>query len=468
MKFNKRRIYIGVITVALLIVVSTLYFIGYKKTIEAKKYTKTMLWQNNEYASSIAQYRKTFDTKEVLYFSASGNDKNNGLTPNKPKRNPGQYIAAGNYTILLKSGDVFERSKTDKVGANVIISTYGEGGRAGLSYLIQSRSPLKLIDVTNNIYVASVSNDKIGYIVIDGNDYWHRVHQYSLMNDGEYYFDSGSRNIYIKSLTDISGKYIRYAYGGDGLHLSDNKCVVENIEIAGAGVHGINVGSCSDIIIQNCYIHDIGGAYLKENVKLGNGIQIWTNSTNNVYVYNNVVTDCFDAGITAQVNDQQITNSSNILFANNLVSRCTYGFECFDQNQTYSIKNLVVANNIFYDIRDITGGYRLTGAKIDYSAFLCLWNFGNTQNEITIKNNIGFKSQKYAISYSFDDSKVQYINFDGNKLICQTNDSILFPQEYTGDKDEYMTVKQTDSLYKNYEADVSSLMEKYDQTRIIW
>lgn len=424
--------------------------------------------QNDEYASTVANFKKTIKPKKTLYFSTSGNDSNTGLSPDKPKKDPEAALANGNCTVLLKSGDVFPRKWTDILGANVVISTYGGTERAGFNYTQTTKEPCKLYDAARNIYSVKTPYRGIGYIEIDGKIYWHRLLKNEIKNDGDYYYDQGTKTCYIKSSKDLTGKYIQCAYDGNGIHTGNNNIVIENLEITGAGVHGISLMANQNVVIQNCYIHEIGGSIDQSiNAKFGNGIQLWANGAKNIFVYKNVVTDCFDAGITPQIDSSQTANSTNLLFANNLVERCTYGFECFNSSGKYALDKVVVANNIFYDMRDVTTGYRLTKSKTDYLGFLCLWSYGSTKNNITIKNNIGFKSENYAISFSYYEKTIQPINFIGNTLICTNNDPVKYTRMYTGDNDEYVVVDQKDSEYYAYDSIVKGLKEVYNQNMVI-
>ncbi len=425
--------------------------------------------QKDDYKSKANSLRASISPSETLYFSSRGNDKNDGLSSSSPKKDPTVYIKKGNCQCLLKSGDVFSFDSTITAGSNLVISTYGGSERAGLSFIRTTRSKLKVYDKTNNIYSVSLNSadTDLGWISIDGIINWKRKLDFNLEKNNEYYCDLDKHIIYIKSKEDLSGKQISYSYSGHGLYIwNQNSVVVENIEIAGTGWHGISLAWDTDIIVQNCYIHDVGGAIASgRSNKYGNGIQIWANDCHNIYIYKNIVTDCFDAGLTAQINSAQQKNSSDLFFINNLVERCNYGFESFHTSTDYYMKNLVVANNIFYDSKDITNGYRLTVSSTDYTAHLCLWDYSNLKSSIKIKNNFGFKTQTNAISYSLRSKVVPAIKFSGNTLVTE-NIAINFPANYTGDDSQYLIVTDSAQMKQN-EKLIARLEKNYSFSQLV-
>ncbi|MBQ9588764.1 MAG: right-handed parallel beta-helix repeat-containing protein [Butyrivibrio sp.] len=428
------------------------------------------LVQLDPYAPTITQLRNSFAPQQIFYFSTAGSDNNDGLSPNYPKQNPIPYILAGNCQCLLKSGDIFQFDSSIKTGSNLIISTYGGKKRAAFSFIQTTDSTLNLLDSQNDIYSVSINagSNGVGWISIDGAINWKRLLNNNLINENEYYYDSNQNNVIIKSKLNLEGKKLRYAINSNGINISNQSNVIlENIELSGSGLHGISIAYSSNVLIQNCYVHDIGGGLKStDGVKYGNGIQIWASDCNNIAVYKNIVTDCFDAGITAQVSNVQYANSSNLYFLNNLVERCNYGFESFHYSPTYYVKNVFISNNIFYDSKDITNGYRFTKYSKDYTAHLCLWSYNNSNSSFIFENNIGFKTQISAISYSGVSSVVPPIVFLNNTLIS-SNTAIKNPNQYTGDSNQYLIVTDS-SEYSQYEEKIKNLINNYNLSRIIY
>lgn len=426
--------------------------------------------QQDNYQSAMTKLRSSIKPSKTYYVSNSGNDKYDGLSPQKPKRYPENLIKNGNCTVLLKSGETFVANCGFTCGDNTVISTYGGDDRAVINIAHTSKSAATLYDSANHIYAIPLDmySKDIGWLGINGSKDWKRVLSNKLVNENEYYVDRSKKTVYVKTNVDIAGQKITYSSGWNGINIAGKKNIaIENIELANAGVHGISITNSSNVLVTNCYIHDIGGAIQDAtSVKFGNGIEIWADNCNNILVYKNIVTDCFDAGFTAQIDTGQTSNSSKIIFANNLVERSNYGFECFHSSTKYTLKNCVVEDNIFYDIKDITNGYRLTQSSTIYTGFLCLWSYNNSSCDINIKNNLGFKSQVSAISYSGVSNVTPPINYSNNLFVTETATPIKNAKFFTGKNDETEQVTTNSMEYKLYNKQITNLRKQYSLKKL--
>lgn len=395
---------------------------------------------NTEYNNQVNALANSISTEKTMYFSANGNDNNSGLDKDHPKKDPTSYIKKGNITVLLKSGDTFSFDHTIYLGSNVVISTYGGNSYAAVSLIQKSTSSFEVYDTSNDIYCADLNENvtDTGWISTNKQINWKRVMSFELTNNDEYYVDQTNKKLYIKSNNNLIGKHYLFATSNNIFELNrGNNCLIEKLEVVGSGRHGISILGYNNIVVRNCYVHDIGGGlHITTGSKYGNGIQIWSTETNNVYIYNNYVTDCFDAGITAQIDSTAHKDSNNIVFANNAVERCNYNFEFFQRGAEYCMKNIVVANNIFRDAEDITNGYRLNQSKTDYTALFCLWNNENPNTNVTIKNNFAVSSQAYGISLFYKTSYDTY-SYENNNIIVQNiTEPIKNKKNYTGDDNQ--------------------------------
>lgn len=426
--------------------------------------------QNDNYAPYVKQAMNYVHPKETYYFSVSGNDKNDGLTPETPKKDPSAYIKKGNCKCLLKSGDVFQSYYGLNVASNTIISTYGGSERAGITLIRTNIGPVSIHDANNNIYKAPLDqhSQDIGWLKVNNIKTLKKVLAYNnLQNENEYFVDKSKKTVYIKSSADISNQTIDYSSNWNGININSKKnVIIENVELANAGTHGIHITASTNVLINNCYVHDIGGSIQDSTkVKFGNGIEVWANACNNIILYKNVVSDCFDAGITAQINADQSENCSNIYVINNLVERCNYGFECFHTSTKRIIQNMVVENNIFYDEKDITGGYRLTQSSTNFTGFLCLWDYANPKTTIKIQNNYGFKTQTNAISYSWKSAVTPPIEFSDNLFVTDKDPAIKNPALYTGSENQLEIIDSSSEEYSLYEKFSSELIGNYQTTK---
>jgi len=140
---------------------------------------------------------------------------------------------------------------------------------------------------------------------------------------------------------------------------------IENIRVEFFGHHGISPHSVSRV--SNCEVFGIGGMLHYLNMEetghhwscLGNGIEVYvTKGTTvfNITVENCHVSDCFDCGLSLQGGsntDTTLTTGAktvNVVFQNNVVTRCLQGWESFLHNPLkylFKYENCYVRHNLF-------------------------------------------------------------------------------------------------------------------------
>ncbi len=106
-------------------------------------YTITLTITTPDGYTGIATQQVTVDqdTRPTIYVSTSGNDSNNGLSPNSPIQSLARLnqLLTSNMRVLLQSGDTFTMDSTSdfiNVGGlqNVYIGSYGTGAQPVLMY----------------------------------------------------------------------------------------------------------------------------------------------------------------------------------------------------------------------------------------------------------------------------------------------------------------------------------------------
>ena len=152
-----------------------------------------------------------------------------------------------------------------------------------------------------------------------------------------------------------------------------------------------------------------------------------------IYVYNNTVENCYDAGITPQVNSTSVMygDSDNVIFKNNYISNCVYPIEYFNSS-SYDCTNIKFLNNYIENCRDITEGYRENSATSSI-AQMCLWRSRGANDSIYIEDNVCIKSEKYALSFA--ENCAEKFHFKDNKFIISSNNAIRNPSYYSGNDD---------------------------------
>lgn len=402
--------------------------------------------------------------EKAVYISDSyGSDTNDGESPQHPKKTLRLSLFNKYSQIFLMSGDTFDIDGLDIVNRNNFkISSYGGVKKPILNGLRKSKNKFSLY--SENIYSVHIGEDDIGYIYIDGKESWKRFESFSNFNetlvDETWFYNNVEQTLYVCSLRNITGLYAEYSIANNGisLYICNNVCI-DNIEIVGYGIHGIDIkGRCDDLKITNCSIHHIGNAlYKKENIRFGNGIQIILIDVTNIEIANNIVHDCFDAGISPQVGSSgtHTKNNNNIIIRNNYIYNCAYPIEIFSSQPDYATLGTVIRDNFIRNCIDITYGYR--GAANDTSengkhgiAQLMLWRL-STKNpsNIEIFGNIFIDSEDYAISYYGVDSGKQY-NIHDNVYIIQKKDFIKNPSWYHGKNDTFLNIAKIPSSFEEY------------------
>lgn len=195
---------------------------------------------------------------------------------------------------------------------------------------------------------------------------------------------------------------IYLADGDCGVVLDDN-CVVSDLDIFGGGCHGMmsghdDRGFARNIVVRDCDIHDFGGSHLKSeqypNVRFGNGIELW-DGAENVLVEGCRIWNIYDVAITMQGFPKEGKGWKNVVFRHNLMWGNQQSFEIWTQpgdreSGMYSCRftdnicigsgygwsygprpgkfigthvmiqmtmvghhDILVENNVFYDVRDV-------------------------------------------------------------------------------------------------------------------
>ncbi len=435
----------------------------------------------NTSANSIAG---SITTAQTLYFASNGDDKNSGTSPDSPKKNPTDYLRNGNATLLFKSGDIITVKYCMDVGSNIVISTYGGNERAVINAVPINSSPFQLFDANSNIYSAPIdqytdSHYKVAWIRLIGSNEvnWHKVFSFDeLKRDRDFYSDLSDKVLYMKSDTDLTGTTFAFSNSAGGFVIRDSSnCLIENLEIVGGGT-GINVVNSSNVVIRDCFVHHSGGIQGVSTAdgsfyRYGNGINVWTDDVKNVYIYDNYVTDCFDAGISPQISGTGTKPSDSIFIYNNYVDRCLYDIEYYEHNRsrTTPCTNVVIANNILTNALDVTGGYRY--ATYGYTSYFCNWSNLCDQTRFYVHNNLGYGTTEYAFAF-YEDFPTETNILENNILIVMgkddVNDCIKKPQFYTGNNSDIIPSNQLSTSHEVIEDYIRKQTSRFDKHNLFF
>ncbi len=266
----------------------------------------------------------------------------------------------------LKSGDavLFERGGLWRVGwkedliipEGVIFGAYGEGEKPKLYGSVYNYADRSLWEKCgNNLWKRLMVGGNAGIMVFD-EKYALGVKKWSLEDVKEnfdFYYESDTEIFYFYYDGDLQDDFYSIEIGQRGnIIYMESDTVLDNICIRFGGSHGVVSGrGTKDIKITNCEIGFIGGSRQFDEVRFGNGIELQL-GVKQVFVKNNWVYQCYDAGLTFQTwtSADMDTYYHDIDFSENLIEYCYYGIEffttCFEDDGHYSeYKNISMKNN---------------------------------------------------------------------------------------------------------------------------
>ncbi len=341
---------------------------------------------------------------KCYYVSESGNDDNDGLSENTPKKTiegvNAIELEAGDG-VFFKRGDIFRGELQGKPG--VTYAAYGEGIKPRLYGSPENgadASKWTLVPGTTNIWQYETLMSDVGVVVFNDGEA-SSIKKIPSFVDGKYvlrYEKNTEFDIckhmdkelchFCKQDGDLDDNgfpkagekngvlYLRCDKGNPGEVFSSiefntknfiikcpfaNGIRIDNLAVKYCGYHGIWSGGIDGITVTNCEIGWIGGCvhgYSRAEktygdvTTVGNGIEVYGNSKNFLCDHNYVY-QCYDAGVSHQA-QRGLTydiKMKNITYSNNLIEYCTYSYEYFlgVADEPVSVrfqKNIRVADNI--------------------------------------------------------------------------------------------------------------------------
>ncbi|MBQ4530068.1 MAG: right-handed parallel beta-helix repeat-containing protein [Lachnospiraceae bacterium] len=341
-----------------------------------------MLWENQKAGGVYQCDSEQMKSDKLLNYyisSSEGDDENDGLSPKTPKKSLETFSGLSNVNIFLKCGDIFHMKESFCVGNNVTMAAYGEGMRPVLNYYQPLKVQWQESDIYKNVWSADLkelstlcdgttgkSNCNIGQLLIDGECNWKRKikDDGEAFNYGEYLFNAADGSwaidwensvLHLFSDKNPNDLEISYALPDYGLVMNSTwGSQVLGVEITGAGFHGISLSNVNNIKIQNCYLHHIGGALLKNTgPRYGNGIELW-DSGQEVTVSYNIAEWIFDTCYTNQGSSASAVEK-NVQFTYNIGRYCFWGIETWGDNYAeQAFENIGYKGNILMNACDVT------------------------------------------------------------------------------------------------------------------
>jgi hypothetical protein len=169
-----------------------------------------------------------------------------------------------------------------------------------------------------------------------------------------------------------------------------NTVTLENLCFKYGGSHGVGGSNNTNIIIRGCEFGWIGGSFQPGlgTTRYGNAIENWASCTDylveNCYVY-----QVYDAALTHQGSTGTV---KNVTYRNNLVEYCTYSIEYFYQDRTANMTDILYEGNIMR-----FSGYGWGHQRPDKTAATHIqsWGHNNISSNFIMRSNTMDKARYY-------------------------------------------------------------------------
>jgi hypothetical protein len=275
--------------------------------------------------------------EKTFYISANGSNGNTGTTINSPLATIDTLIAGNTY--LFKRGDIFYtaiKRVDNNIQQPIKISAYGNGAKPVLTAL-KTIKPAAWQNTGNHIWKVSLkikdnytgftdnTTTNVGFIKVQNIIRGNKLTNTQSLNTN-WDFCSVDDFLYIYSVMDPASlsKPIQVATNVCLLQLSNNM-IVEHLRLTGTGGHAVKGSGVKNVTLSDLTISEIGGSYLKETVRYGNGIEFWGGASDCI-VQNCTTDNVYDSAYTLQSYDSN-TIFRNIELKNNKSTRCEQSFE---------------------------------------------------------------------------------------------------------------------------------------------
>ena len=411
----------------------------------------------------------------VYVSSSQGDDNNDGLSPDSPKRSIKAALSQGSE-VLLKSGDVFYEKIEFHKGR---VGRYGGNAKPILRGYKRLLNP-RWVNVGKNLWKICLTDRNYTGFSTEGPSKLNNIgclHEYDkdiihgrrvqfkeeLRSDWDFWqTDHTGKNVVTESDFDTLYLYLRgnpnlllleFSVGTSGVKMSNAE--LDGVRIEGFGF-GISAGTKT--VIRNCEIDAIGGMQQTaagEFTSYGNGIEFYVSKNiEDCNVEANRITRCYDCGITIQGSKSGKATPRNIIIRNNVISECCQGWEDFLRNDDDVVYQICVFENNVLMNNGLTSGFNYPDSRFKFCHILGN-NFKGDKGMI-IRNNT-FVGGNYYCSGAYQGKYMSNV-WQGNTCVIKRGDYIL--SNYVGTKDviriptergEYRSLKAaTDDAIRRY------------------
>ena len=339
-------------------------------------------------------------TGKTYYISATGDDRNSGLSADSPWRSSARL---GLVAHTLNEGDVvlFERGGVYRgafaLTSGVTYGAYGEGRKPEIYGSLRNCAYGQLWSATETpcVWALPVGDlPDIGNIVLDnGKRCGTKRLSRQLSSELEFYHDRAAGVLYLYCAEGNPGEvcYRMELCADAPLMAGRNRphdITVENLCLKYTGSHALAFSNGSrNITVTGCEIGYIGGSMLDEMVRYGNGIEFVDNA-DTITVTDNWVYQCYDAGITHQSSYAGGCKQNAIRFCDNLVEYCVYNIEYYVSQENGRITDTAYRNNVLRFAGYGFGIENRIGSSTRYAANICNYSRRMPSSGFSVTGNM--------------------------------------------------------------------------------
>ncbi len=401
----------------------------------------------------------------TYYVSVSGSDSNTGLSEDAPLKTitaVNNLELAEGTRVLFKRGDIW-RDETLYCQSGVYYGAYGSGEKPAF---YGSKENYARVDYwtptdTANVYESTFTlDDDIGAIVFDGGNHIGIRYTYnnslSSLYHGAFIYEDSTGLIYLYNATGNPGavysemEFIQTNSLIQGRSINNeiaNNITIEDIALK-YGNYGYQLNSSAlgaaqkNVTLRRLDISYIGGKYILEGYRGGNGIEIY-GSCENVLVEDCNITQVYDTAFTFQMHGGKNHYFNDVTLKGCDISYChwttEFWFRPYNESVDYAtIDNLnIIGNKFSYSGCGFGTQLRNTEADTNKSTFITSLGFDNYYSvDINITDNIfcGAKENMFYLGFggytpSFSGNKyilsdTTMIGYVGNTLDTSCGDAL--------------------------------------------
>ncbi len=382
-------------------------------------------------------------TGTKYYISSSGDDNNDGLSPETPIKTISGikelYLMDGD-ALLFKRGDTFRFGESLIARRHITYGSYGEGPKPKIygspenyaksdKWEKEKENIWKIhFDYPEACGLVINHSELVGIKKVDSID--------NLSANGDYLHDTEKGIFYLycdkgnpfEAYVDIE---IMPSITLVSLSNSNRNVIIDNLCLKYAAGFGINTIHAKNFTVTNCEFGFLGGKWVDSTTKTlryGNAIEIWSRGED-IKVENNWFYQTYDSALTWQGRNGD--NYINISFSGNLFEYNNADIEFFDRGST--VKNFHIENNIMrftsmgWGTRKTDGGIRGIEGCLRAVSTTPGKNGPMKIESIYFTNNTLDCPARQTINWNWVPSQKEFIHFSGTKLYIKSEYRTLEP-----------------------------------------